>query len=182
MCYKHIFATAPCAGAAEYGNLLLNQPRGGAMRLQKASTLGLIGSFAIGAMVTLGVMDNYQAPHEPASTTVNTVGDESSTTPTPTPTESMSPGDSITDTPTVIEGDDGSLGGPVYTAPEQTAPVYVYPTSENANDDTATPEEPTAPVTRSGSPTQAPETREAAPTISRTPTPDDHTPTPSETS
>jgi hypothetical protein len=149
------------------------------MRLQKASTLGLMGSFAIGAMVTLGVMNNYQTPHEPASTTVNTVGDESSAsaTPTPTPTESMSPGDSITDTPTAVEGDDGSLGGPVYTAPGQTEPVYVFPTAENANDDTATPEEPTAPVTRSGSPTQAPETVSAAPTLSRTPTPDDHTPT-----
>lgn len=151
------------------------------MRLQKASMLGLIGSFAIGAMVALGVMNNYSIPHEPASTTVNTVGDESSAsaTPTPTPTESMSPGN--LSTPSAVEGDDGSLGGPVYTAPSQTTPEYVYPTSENANDDTATPDEPTDPVTRSGSPTEVPETRDPAPTVSRTPSPDDHTPTQSET-
>lgn len=152
------------------------------MRLLKASTLSLTASFIVGAGLTLGIMNNYSTPHQPpASTTVNTVGDESSAsaTPTPTPTESMSPGN--LGTPTAVEGDDGSLGGPVYTAPSQTTPEYVYPTSENANDDTATPDEPTAPVTRSGSSTEAPETRSAAPTVTRTPSPDDHTPTQSET-
>jgi len=180
VCYKHINAPTPCAGAAKYGNLLLNRPRGGAMRLQKASTLGLIGSFAIGAMVTLGVMNNYQAPHEPASTTVNTVGDDSSAsaTPTPTPTESMSPGDSITDTPTAVEGDDGSLGGPVYTAPSQTEPVYVFPTTDSAtastDDETSTPSESDTPVTHTTMPTPS----QSMPEPIGTASPDDRVETP----
>lgn len=148
------------------------------MRLQKASTLGLLGSFAIGAGVTLGMMNNYTTQSPTPSTSVNMVGDQSTDldSPLPTPTESIS-------APATAEGDDGSLGGPVFNSENQTTPTYVYispsPTSEDADDDTATPAlTPAAPVTHTGT-SQVTETPSAPPTVTKTPSPDDHSETPS---
>lgn len=77
--------------------------------------LGMLVSFAVGAMAMGGVM-NYEtktsAPETPVVSNVDSV------TPSLTPTYEM--------TPPGVEGDDGSLGGPVYDKAHQTEPTYIY--------------------------------------------------------
>lgn len=89
--------------------------------------LGALLSLALGVGATGYLMDNYRTPAQPTQY-VTTVGDEATTespTPTPTPTESVSP----TSSPGV-EGDDGSLGGPVLDESHQATPTYVINTPE----------------------------------------------------
>lgn len=147
------------------------------MRLRNGSTLGLLASFTIGAGVTLGMMNNYTPSDAPASTQVNVVSETDS--PTPSPTESVTP--TPTATSTAVEGDDGSLGGPVLNSANQATPTYIYkspaPTHEDANDDTAAVETPAVVPTHTATSevTQRPPT---APEVSKTPSPDDHSETP----
>lgn len=135
--------------------------------------LGTLVSFAVGAAIAGGVLHyEYQSP-APATTTVNTVGDTS----TPTPTYDMTP-PGVEVTPTV-EGDDGSLGGPVYDQNHQNVakPNYVTPedgpTSENANDADTTTSTPAASGTSEAT-APAKEARPEAPAPTVTPSHDDH--------
>jgi hypothetical protein len=146
----------------------------------RGSALGALVSFAIGAGVSGYMVTNYEMKTENPTTTVRTVSDTGTPTATPTPTYDMTPpGVEATSTPSV-EGDDGSLGGPVYNQANQTEPTYVFntptaePTSENASDDTA---EPTAPATATATATASPhETAPTEPPVTVTPSADDHTP------
>lgn len=143
---------------------------------------GTLVSFAMGAVLVGGVMNYEMKSSAPETQTVTTVGDTSTPSPTPTPTYDMTPpGVEVTPTPTV-EGDDGSLGGPVLDEAHQdpAKPNYVVntptaePTSENANDDDTAPPDPTPDKTVA----PAPQGGEAKPvdTPSPAPTPsyDDH--------
>lgn len=109
--------------------------------------LGALLSLALGVGATGYLMDNYRTPAQPTQY-VTTVGDEATTespTPTPTPTESVSP----TSSPGV-EGDDGSLGGPVFDESHQATPTYVINTPEETPVVTPTPD----PTTPEPTPTQ----------------------------
>jgi hypothetical protein len=145
--------------------------------------LGILLSFAVGAGISGGVL-NYETKNSaPETQNVRTVSDTETPTATPTPTYDMTPpGVEPTSTPsqTVAEGDDGSLGGPVYNETHQAEPTYIIntptaePTSENASDDTA---EPSAPATATATATPTPrETPPPAPTVTATPSADDHAP------
>lgn len=144
--------------------------------------LGILLSFAAGAVAVGGVMNYDTKSPAPATQTVRTVGDESTPSPTPTPTYDMTPpGVEATSTPTV-EGDDGSLGGPVYDGAHQdtASPNYVYstptaaPTSESADDDTAAPVDPTPDKTVAPSPQGGEAKPVETPAPSPTPSDDDH--------
>lgn len=131
--------------------------------------LGTLASFAIGAAVAGGLMVNYATPSQ-KPTTVHNVVDS-------TPTADLtSPGVEVTPT---TEGDDGSLGGPVYDQNHQDTakPNYVMPsdgpTSENANDadqSDSTPE----PLHTAEATAPAREVRPAEPAPTMTPSHDDH--------
>lgn len=142
------------------------------MKPRNGTTLGLLASATVGAVAMLGVMNNYTTPSEPPTTQVNVVSDSES--PVPSPSESVTP------TPTV-EGDDGSLGGPVLNSANQETPTYIYkspaPTHEDANEDTAVVETPTVLPTHTAT-SQATQQAPVVPTVSKTPSPDEHTETP----
>jgi hypothetical protein len=83
------------------------------MRHIPGSGISMLCSFLVGAWFTgLGVM-HFQSGHEPPPPGV--------ITPSLTPTYEMTPPD--------VEGDDGSLGGPVYDQNHQQTPTYIYKTS-----------------------------------------------------
>lgn len=149
------------------------------MRIPQVGISALL-SFAAGAALAGWGVVNYEMKSEGSATqTVRTVSDTGTPSPTPTPTYDMTPqGVGATPTPTV-EGDDGSLGGPVYNEANQATPTYIVntptaePTSENANDDdTASP----TPTESKTSEAQAPvhEAPAETPTASPTPSHDDH--------
>lgn len=107
--------------------------------------LGILLSFTIGAGITSYGMANYDTP-APTTQHVRTVGEDITESPTPTPSEMITPpGVEVTPSPTV-EGDDGSMGGPVLDETHQAEPTYIIntstpaPTSEDASEDTAEPE------------------------------------------
>jgi hypothetical protein len=143
--------------------------------------LGVLLSFAIGAGVSGGVLNYETKTSAPETQNVRTVSDTETPTATPTPTYDMTPpGVEATSTPTV-EGDDGSLGGPVLNEANQAEPTYVVntpeaaPTSENASDDTAQPEV-TGPLPSATATATAHETPPPSPPVTVTPSADDHTP------
>lgn len=140
-------------------------------------TLGVLASFTVGAGVALGVLTNYTQPSAPPPAQVNVVGATASAVTSITPSESPTP----TESSTPVEGDDGSLGGPVLNSANQATPTYIVkspaPTHEEADDDTAAVATPTEEVTHTATAEAAP-TRPVLPTVSKTPSPDDHSETP----
>lgn len=79
-------------------------------------------SFLLGAGLAGYVMSNYELGTPPR---VNTV--DSTPSPSLTPTYEMTPPGVATS----AEGDDGSLGGPIYDETHQKMPLYVYGGSSN---------------------------------------------------
>lgn len=145
--------------------------------------ISVLISFAVGAVAVGGVMNYETKTERPATTTVRTVSDTSTPSPTPTPTYDMTPpGVGATSTPTV-EGDDGSLGGPVYDENHQSTatPNYVFntptaePTSENADDMDTAPADPTPDKTVAPSPQGGEAKPVDTPPPSPTPSEDEHT-------
>lgn len=154
------------------------------MKRIPGSGLSLLLSATIGAGAAGYLMHNYEtAPTKPATQYVRTVGDQTTPSPTPTPTYDMTPpGVEATPTPTV-EGDDGSLGGPVMDQNHQdpAKPNYVLntpaaePTSESADDMDTAPADPTPDKTVAPSPQGGEAKPIDTPPPSPTPSQDDHT-------
>lgn len=149
----------------------------------RKSTLSLLLSFAIGAGGAAYVLPNYTMDSpKPATQYVQTVGDEASVSPTPPETPPVKP--------TVTEGDDGSLGGPVYNDTHRETPMYIYnsppseyntpePTAETPSDEPIA-DQPVATHTATGEPEVEADPVPTLPEVSMPPSPDEHTGEPSE--
>lgn len=141
------------------------------MKRITGSGLSLLLSAAIGAGITSHLMTSYVVQPTAPTQNVRIIGDTSS--PTASPADTVKPSEVAEQR---VEGDDGSLGGPVYDENHQTEPTYMYstPTSENADDDTSSP---TPAETKTATPAaQTHEAKPDLPTVSKLPSADDHTP------
>jgi hypothetical protein len=97
------------------------------------SGISVLLSFAAGAsLVGFGMMNYESKTEKPTTHTVRTVSDTATSTPTPmlTPTYDITPpGVEAKSTPKV-EGDDGSLGGPVLNEANQVEPTHIIRSPE----------------------------------------------------
>lgn len=113
---------------------------------RNGAALSMLLSAALGIGATGYLMTNYQTPAP--TQYVTTVANETDSA-SPTPTEAVTPTPGPSTSSPGVEGDDGSLGGPVYDESHQATPTYVYTTpSEEPMADTTPPmtEEPTTPT------------------------------------
>jgi hypothetical protein len=99
----------------------------------KLKTVTLVAMAAI-AGGTAGIIGGLQIvenlpDHQPVTQNVRTVGDVSTASETPTESATPTPTESVSASP---EGDDGSLGGPVYNPSHTETPTYIIRAPQKA--------------------------------------------------